>query len=192
MCQYNEGVSELSNNNILEELNTLIEESAHKRQSFLVAITKSSRAISEGANQWFSSECKILEKELAILKNVMPEDALEWNQQIRNISNRFSKALTYLNGIVAQAEKGEIKSIGTVPMPKPSIDANEPLGGFVPPRILEKKEEEKELNLVSAILEVFDSATALENLIKEIEKESKRTLSTARLILKVIQASKKG
>ncbi len=177
-------------NNILEELDSLVKESAHKRQSFLVTVTVSSKAISDGANKWFSSECEILKKELEILQKVMPEDVLEWNQRIQSISQRFNKALAYLNKIVAQAEKGEIKSIGEVNPPKSEIEEIEPFQ-FKPIKILEKREEEKELNLVSAILEVFDSATDLEKLIKEIEKESKRTLSTARLILNVLRTSKK-
>jgi hypothetical protein len=179
----------LNNNNLLDELDTLVQESARKRQSFLVAITKSSKAISEGASKWFYSEVELLEKEMEILKNVMPEDVLEWNQQIQNISIRFNKALSYLNRIVAQADKGEIPSISAVHPPKPEIEEIEPL--HIPPlKILKQKEEEKELNLVSAILEVFDSATDLEKLIKEIEKESKRTVSTARLILNVMRTSK--
>jgi hypothetical protein len=178
------------NNNILDELGTLIQESAHKRQSFLVVVTRSSKAISEGANSWFCSECEILKKELAILENVMPEDVLEWNQRIQQISGRFNHALIYLNKIVAQAEKGEIKSIGEVSQSKSEIEEIEPLH-FKPLKILQTREEEKELNLVSAILEVFDSATDLEKLIKEIEKESKRTLSTARLILNVMGTRKK-
>jgi len=180
----------MSDKNILDKLDAYVQESAQKRESFLVAITKSSIAISEGASQWFRSECDVLEKELGILKNVMPEDVLEWNQRIQNISSRFNRALLYLNKIIAQAEKGEIKSIGAVHKPKSETEEIETFS-FKPMKILKKKEEEKELNLLSAILEVFDSATDLEKLIKEIEKESKRTLSTARLILKVIQARKK-
>lgn len=180
----------MNDNNVLNELETLVQESTHKRQSFLVAITKSSKAISEGASNWFCSEIEILKRELAILENVMPEDVFEWNQRIQNISHRFNKALSYLNKIVAQAEKGEINSIGAVHKPKSEIEEMEPFQ-FTPLKILEKKEEERELNLVSAILEVFDSATDLEKLVKEIEKESKRTLSTARLILNVIRTTKK-
>jgi len=41
-------------------------------------------------------------------------------------------------------------------------------------------------DLVSAILEVFDAASDLEKLIKEVEKESKRTVSTARLVIRVV------
>jgi hypothetical protein len=180
----------LNSKNILEELDTLVRESAHKRQSFLVAVTRSSKSISEGASAWFYSEIELLKREMAILKNVMPEDVSEWSQRIQTISNRFDKALSYLNKIIAQAEKGEIKSIGEVHPPKPEIEEIKPFS-LTPIELSKEKEEEKELSLVSAILEVFDSATDLEKLIKEIEKESKRTVSTFRLILNVMRSSKK-
>ncbi|MFQ5759178.1 MAG: hypothetical protein ACE5IF_05830, partial [Candidatus Bathyarchaeia archaeon] len=57
--------------------------------------------------------------------------------------------------------------------------------------ILEEKEEEKKLDLVSAILEVFDAASGLEKLVKEIEKEGKRTISTAKLVVRIIGKRKK-
>jgi hypothetical protein len=175
------------NNDILGELEKLVQESASKRQSFLLAVTKSSRAISDGSNKWFCSEVELLRKEMEILKNVMPEDVLDWNRQLDRISSRFQRALSYLNKIVEQAEKGKITSIGEVHPPKPEIPKLQPIKIFK-----EKEEEEKELNLVSAILEVFDSATDLEKLIKDVEKESKRTITTYRLIISVIQKSKRS
>jgi len=51
----------------------------------------------------------------------------------------------------------------------------------------DKQEEERKLDLVSAILEVFDSASDLEKLINEVEKESKRTVRTARFTINVLQ-----
>lgn len=173
------------NNDILGELEKLVQESASKRQSFLLAVTKSSRAISDGSNKWFCSEVELLRKEMEILKNVMPEDVLDWNRQLERISSRFQRALSYLNKIVEQAEKGKITSIGEVHPPKPEIPKLQPI------KIFKEEEEEKELNLVSAILEVFDSATELEKLIKDVEKESKRTITTAKLIINVMQRSKK-
>jgi phenylpropionate dioxygenase-like ring-hydroxylating dioxygenase large terminal subunit len=165
------------NNDILGELEKLVQESASKRQSFLIAITKSSWAISDGASKWYCSEVELLQKEMNILKNVMPEEVSDWNLQLERISHRFQRALSYLNKIVEQAEKGKITSLGEVNPPKPEIETLQPI------ELFKKKEEEKELNLVSAILEVFDSATDLEKLIKDVEKESKRTI----YIIKVIQ-----
>lgn len=168
-------------NDILGELEKYVQESANKRQSFFLAITKSSKAISDGANKWYCSEVELLQKEMNILKNVMPEEVGDWNLQLERISHRFQRALSYLNRIVEQAEKGKISSIGEVHPPKPEIETLQPF------EFLKKKEEEKELNLVSSILEVFDSATDLEKLIKDVEKESKRTIYTAMLVIKAIQ-----
>jgi len=161
--------------NILDKLEKLTEESARKRESFLLAITKSSRSISSGATSWFRSEVTLLKKEMQILESVMPKDVQNWEKRLGIISTRFTKAISYLNAVIDRAERGEIASIGEVRPPLAAIE------------IFEEKEEEKKLNLVSCILEVFDSASDLEKLINEVEKESKRTISTAKLVIQVIQ-----
>lgn len=167
-------------NNILDKLEELTKESARKRESFLLAITKSSRSISNGANSWFKSEVELLKKEMEILESIMPEDVQDWKKRLDRISTRFKKALSFLNTVIERAEKGEVNSIGEVHPPRSS-----------PPELIEiseeKEEEEKKLDLVSSILEVFDSASDLEKLINEVEKESKRTINTARLVIKVVQ-----
>jgi hypothetical protein len=45
-------------------------------------------------------------------------------------------------------------------------------------------------DLVS-ILEVFDSASDLERLVNNVEKESKRTINTAKLVVKVLERKQK-
>jgi hypothetical protein len=165
-------------NDILGELESLIKDSASKRQSFLLAVTKSSRGISDGANKWYCSEVELLQQETNILNNIMPEEVSDWNVRLKMISRRFQRALSFLNKIIDQAEKGQVSSIGQVNPPKPDIEE------FPQMPIFKQKEEERELNLVSAILEVFDSATELEKLIKEVEKESKRTIHTAMILTK--------
>ena len=177
-------------NNLLDRLERLIEESAKKRTSFLLALTKSSRAISDGAKNWFESEVNLLKKEMKILESVMPEDVHSWQERLGTISKRFQKAISYLNEVISKAEKGQLTSIGevhpskkgTFPLaPTPILEARE---GEI---IQAEEEEEKKLDLVSSILEVFDSASNLEKLINEVEKESKRVIRTARLAIKVIQ-----
>ena len=165
--------------NILGELEKFLQESANKRQSFLISITKSSKAISEGANKWYCSEVDLLQKEMDILKRVMPSDASEWNIQLVRIEKRFHTALSFLNKIIERAEKGNI-SLSEVNPPKPELETYQPIDLF-------KKNEEKELNLVSAMLEVFDSASDLEKLIKDVEKESSRTIYTAKLVMQAIK-----
>jgi len=171
--------------NILDKLEKLIEESAKKRISFLMAVTKSSRSISVGANKWFKSEVDLLKKEMEILESVMPEDVHVWRKQLSTISIRFQRAISYLNEVIDKAEKGELSSIREVHPPKERT--------LLPPfpPIFEEKEEEKKLDLVSSILEVFDSASDLEKLINEVEKESKRTVRTARLTIKALQNKRK-
>jgi hypothetical protein len=168
-------------NDILRELESILKDSANKRQSFLLAVTKSSRAISDGALRWYSSEAELLKKEMDILKSVMPDDVSDWNAKLQTIHKRFQRAITFLNQIIDQAEKGKLTSIGEVNPPKPDIEELPSIS------IFKQKDEEKELNLVSAILEVFDSATELEKLIKDVEKESKRTIHTAELVIKAIR-----
>lgn len=176
-------------NNILDDLEKLIEESTKKRVSFLIAITKSSRSISAGANDWFKSEVDLLRKEMEILESVMPEDVQEWRTRLNIISTRFQKAISFLNGIITKAEKGELTSIREVQPPPPPPPPRSTIPTLTP--IFEEKEEEKKLDLVSAILEVFDSASDLEKLINEVDKESKRTIRTARLTIKVLQKKQK-
>jgi len=172
-------------NNVLDRLERLLKESTEKRMSFLMAITKSSRAISDGASSWFRSEVDLLKKEMEILESVMPEDVQEWRKRLDTISTRFQRAILFLNDVIVKAEKGELTSIGEVHPPKESTLPS------LPTPIFEEKEEEKKLDLVSAILEVFDSASDLEKLIGEVEKESKRTIRTARLTIKVLQKEQK-
>jgi hypothetical protein len=83
--------------------------------------------------------------------------------------------------VIDKAEKGKLTSIGDVHPEKKAVLPPPPF------EMLEEKEEEKTLNLVSAILEVFDSASDLEKLIKEVERESNRTINTAKLVIKVLQ-----
>ena len=97
------------------------------------------------------------------------------------ISTRFKRAISFLNEVINKAEQGKLASIGEVHPPKKAPFTLQPI------EIFEEKEEEKKLDLVSSILEVFDSASDLEKLINEVEKESKRTISTARLVIKVLE-----
>ena len=168
-------------NNILDTLEALIEESKKKRMSFLIAITKSSKSISDGADKWFESEKDLLKKEMDILTSVMPEDVVQWTPRLDTISKRFKRAISFLNQIIDKAEKGKLASIGEAHPPK---KVQSPLQASL---VFEEKEEEKELDLVSAILEVFDSASDLEKLIDEVEKESKRTIRIVRLAAKMLQ-----
>jgi hypothetical protein len=72
--------------NILEKLEKLTQESAKKRTSFLLAITKSSRSISSGARGWFESETDLLKKEMEILETIMPGDVQSWENRLGAIS----------------------------------------------------------------------------------------------------------
>jgi len=171
----------LMSENILDKLEKLTQESAKKRTSFLLAITKSSRSISSGARGWFESETDLLKKEMEILKTIMPGDVQSWESGLGAISARFKRALSYLDDIIDRAEKGKLTSIGEV-RPKKKTTLFPEI-----PQVIEEKEEEKTLNLVSAILEVFDSASDLEKLVNEVERESKRTINTAKLVIKALQ-----
>jgi hypothetical protein len=166
---------------ILDRLEKLIEESAKKRMSFLMALTKSSRSISAGADEWFRSEVELLTKEMEILESIMAEDVEQWRKRVNVISARFKKAISYLNDIIDRAERGGITSVREIQPPK-----KETLLPSLAP-VVEEVEEEKELNLVSAILEVFDSASDLEKLINEVEKEGRRTVRTAKLVVRALQ-----
>lgn len=161
---------------ILEELERLIQKSAKKRTSFLLAVTKSSRSISKGADEWFDSEVELVESQMNILKEVMPKEVSNWKHELGLISSRFKRAISFLNDLISKAERGEISSISQIPVPEPKPTFPS----------LQKEEEDKKLNLVSSILEVFDSASDLEKLINEVERESMRTVSTAKLVMKAL------
>ena len=176
----------MTTGNVLDDLSNLVRESTDKRQSFLLAITKSSKAISDGANKWFCAEADLLKKEIELLQKILPAEVGDWNARLEVISNRFRRALSFLEKIIAKAQDGKIVSFNEVNPPLKPKKVSFNLTEFS-----EVKEEEKELNLVSAMLEVFDSASDLEKLIKEIERESERTINTARLVMQVIQTTKK-
>jgi hypothetical protein len=172
---------------LLEKLESLIQNSARNRTSFLLAVTISSRSISRGADDWFRSEVDLLEKEMNILKEVMPEEVAGWKNTLTAISHRFKRAISFLNDIISKAERGEIDSISQVHVPKPQTLVPEP---FIPLPEFPQKQDDKSLDLVSAILEVFDSASNLEKLIGEVERESMRTVNTARLVIKALKKGK--
>jgi len=172
-------------NNILDKLEKLIQDSARKRTSFLIAITKSSRSISEGANKWFESETRLLKQEMEILDRVMHEEVEEWENQLNIISLKFKKAISYLNKVIERAEQGKLTTLGEVypskkttfpPTPEPVEEIKSGISEEY------EYEEERKLTLVSAILEVLDAASTLEKLIDEVERESKRTIRTAKLV----------
>ena len=163
---------------LIGKLEDLINNSKSSRKDFLLAITISSRSISNGADEWFRSEAGLLEKEMNILKEVMPTEVSDWKNRLAAISHRFRRAISFLNDIISKAEKGEIGSISQVPVPKPKTSSRE---SFSLPEFPER-EDEKKLDLVSAMLEVFDSASDLEKLIDEVERESVRTVNIVRLV----------
>ncbi len=175
----------------IDKLAQLVKDSSGQRQSFLLAITKSSKSISEGANKWFLSETDRLKKEMDILEQILPAEVVEWNNRLQEISNRFNRALSFLNRIIQQAEQGKLESFNDVKIPQPPKSKRFSLKIPDFAETPQDKEEEKELNLVSAMLEVFDSASNLEKLTKEIERESERTINTAKLVLQAIQETKR-
>lgn len=146
-----------------------------------MAITKSSKAISKGANAWFESEVGRLNKEMKLLDSITPDEVQMWRNRLNSISGRFRTAISYLNEIIAKAEKGKLVSISEIHPPEKKTL------GLPPLRTAEEREEEKPLDLVSAILEVFDSASDLEELINEVEKEIKRTIWLAKMAIEAVQ-----
>jgi hypothetical protein len=180
-----EGTLDL-NSNTLKELENLIQKSSKKRMTFLIAITKSSRAISDGAKQWFESEKALLVEEMNILKNIVPEEVQDWQKQLDTISKRFETAISYLDAVIDKAEKGKVTAMREVYTPKEKETFELP-----PLPLTGEKEEEKKLDLVSAILEVFDSASSLEKLINEVEKQCKRITRTVSFIIKAVEKKQK-
>lgn len=162
--------------NPLDELESLLKERQLKRPSYLKVLLDSVPYVREKASEWFNYEVNIAQKEIELLEHIMPEIVTEWKTQLQRIRVKFNDASQSLDKIAEKVKKGKVASIGEIYERKPE----EPI---IPPSLLREKEEEESLNLASSFLDILDSAKNLEDLIKILEREAKRTLTLRRLVL---------
>ncbi|MCP8307434.1 MAG: hypothetical protein H3Z52_02085 [archaeon] len=156
--------------NPLDELESLLKERPKERTSLVKAFIASIPLIRTKADEWFNYEVGVLEKEMGLLENVIPERIPEWTKRLEDIKSKFSKSINSMDKTVKEVEEGKIISLSEI------YRGRKPSFPTLP------TEEEKVEDLTANLLDIFDSAQELEKLINEVETEARRTLLLRRLL----------
>lgn len=164
--------------NPLDELEALLQERERKRMTFLATFLDSLDPMREGSRRWFTYETKAVEKEIELLNVIMPEETPAWKGELGQIKKKFERALQYVAEVAKRAKRGEVKSVDEIykrPSAKKGIIV-------LPPPLRRSKEKEAPLDITESLLEIWDAASELENLVKKVEREAIRTLRLRRLV----------
>ena len=165
--------------NPLERLDDILREKFEKRQSYISILIESVPHITERAEKWFKYEIDTINDEISLLNEILPDETMIWKSRLNNIKKKYIQSIEEIDAIVKKVSYGEIKSMRDVFTGKPESSFN-----IVEVEIVEDKE--KSLNIASSILNLLDSASKLENLDKEIDREIKKIL----VLRKIIQIEK--
>lgn len=169
--------------NPLDKLEALLQEREKKRMTFLATFLDSLDPISRGSKKWFKYETEAVKKEIELLHSIMPEETPIWKSKLQQIENKFERALQDVKEVAKRAERGEVKSVGEIyrrPSPLPELVV-------IPPPGRKSRREKAQLDVAESLLEMWDAASELEELVKKVEQEAIRTLRLRRLVKLEIQ-----
>lgn len=163
---------------ILQELEQIRKYRKERGDLFIEAVLEASKRIKERYEKWYDKAIEELYKEIQLVNDLVPYDALEkYKQELLSIEKQFIQNKQQLTSFISALEKGQVKSFENVIVPSTVNDMST--------QIIEMPNSRKETINFSVVLEALRIAQKIE----EIEKS---VVQLSNFIMNVIMITRRA